>query len=533
MPPSPNLPPQHDALFNCTNLTLEPTHSFDGVSSPPGRALVKRSRLNDEGGARLKRLKYITQEPLPDEKCEAELDKAEEDGSIAFCAARRTRTFFHARQALAMSRPGVTSRSLPLPTRSQLRAYVSSHKTDVFKCFSERSNSFLTPPYACAYSHAAKRGAVPHLAVATEQGTVYIWDTSKREELGRDPKRVDHNIHENGIFDLQWSPDDTLLATCSGDHTTRITDITTGKTLHVLRGHTSTVKTVIWDPRHDSLLSTGGRDGGIRVWDLRIAGSTTHGLTSHSPVTVIDGAHGEDKQANRGGRRKLAPTARTVTSLVYTEGRSEGLISAGSFDGILRLWDLRQPISAPRAKGQKRPVQPATMSAFDPTITEGARRARGLASVAVGTGPTTGLLFGLGVDSRVHTYAASTLLPLSQKGTFKHPSMHTNSFWVRLALSPDGKSLVSGSSGTDKGASAFLFDVSQTALAAPPILPDSGGIELPGQKGEVGGVDWAHDMLATCSDDGTVRVWRRDPEIRQQCDLNADARWEWTWGIDR
>jgi alpha-tubulin suppressor-like RCC1 family protein len=32
---------------------------------------------------------------------------------------------------------------------------------------------------------AAKRGAVPYLAVATEQGTVYIWDTSKREELGQ------------------------------------------------------------------------------------------------------------------------------------------------------------------------------------------------------------------------------------------------------------------------------------------------------------------------------------------------------------
>lgn len=30
---------------------------------------------------------------------------------------------------------------------------------------------------------AAKRGAVPHLAVATEQGTVYIWNTSKREAL--------------------------------------------------------------------------------------------------------------------------------------------------------------------------------------------------------------------------------------------------------------------------------------------------------------------------------------------------------------
>jgi denticleless len=121
---------------------------------------------------------------------------------------------------------------------------------------------------------------------------------------------------------------------------------------------------------------------------------------------------------------------------------------------------------------------------------------------------------------------------MSPKGTFKHPNMNTNSFWVRLALSPDGRSIVSGSSGTDKGASAFLFDVSQTALAAPSIFPDTAGVELPGQKGEVGGVDWAQDMLATCADDGTVRVWRFDPEMRRQCDTEADAQWTWTWGVD-
>jgi len=200
---------------------------------------------------------------------------------------------------------------------------------------------------------------------------------------------------------------------------------------------------------------------------------------------------------------------------------------------MLRLWDLRQLTQATPTKSQKqRAAQPADMSAFDPSMVEGGRRARGLTSVVAGTGPTCGLLFGLGVDSRVHTYAASTLLPLSQKGTFKHPNMSTISFWVRLALSPDGRSLASGSSGTDKGASAFTFDVSQTARAAPPISPDSAGVELPGQKGEVGGVDWAQDMLATCSDDGIVRVWRFDPEIRQQCDLDAEARLTWTWGVD-
>jgi hypothetical protein len=101
----------------------------------------------------------------------------------------------------------VSSLTVAVPTRSLLRAYVSSHKTDVFTCNSDRTDSFLTPPYACAYTHgalffkgervgrplitvkAAKRGGVPRLAVATEQGTVYVWDTSKREELGRGQSR--------------------------------------------------------------------------------------------------------------------------------------------------------------------------------------------------------------------------------------------------------------------------------------------------------------------------------------------------------
>jgi len=122
------------------------------------------------------------------------------------------------------------------------------------------------------------------------------------------------------------------LATCSGDHTARITDIVTGKTTHALRGHTSTVKTVVWNPQNASLLSTGGRDGGVRVWDLRVAERTSHGMTSHAPAIVIDGAR-KDKQLNRGGRRKVAPSVRKVTSLVYSDGQSDRLISSGSFDG--------------------------------------------------------------------------------------------------------------------------------------------------------------------------------------------------------
>lgn len=105
---------QHDALSDCTNLALESTAGFLGVPSPLGRALVKRARVNKDEGARPKRLKYTIPESLPEEKCEAEL---EEDDPVAFFGARRTRTFFHARQSLAMSRPGITCRYFPCRSR--------------------------------------------------------------------------------------------------------------------------------------------------------------------------------------------------------------------------------------------------------------------------------------------------------------------------------------------------------------------------------------------------------------------------------
>ena len=67
-------------------------------------------------------------------------------------------------------------------TRSMLRTFVSSDKADVFKCHSCETDSFITLPYACAFSHDAKRGGTPLLAVATEQGVVHILNTARRRD---------------------------------------------------------------------------------------------------------------------------------------------------------------------------------------------------------------------------------------------------------------------------------------------------------------------------------------------------------------
>ncbi|KAI0068996.1 WD40 repeat-like protein [Artomyces pyxidatus] len=451
---------------------------------------------------------------------------------------RRRRTVCRTLSALAMSRPGSFPRQVQLPTRSVLRSFVSSHKADVFVCHSDRTSAFMTPPYACAYTNAAKRGGVPYLAVATEQGTVYIRNTSKRDAWDAEPQRIDLDVHDNGIFDIQWSMSDALFATSAGDHSTRITDPITAKTLHILRGHTSTVKSVVWDPAHENLLSTGGRDGGICVWDLRVEAMEQDDGVPHaiSPVLTIKGAHGEDPQSKGRGRKAKTSGSRTVTSLLYPNTDPYGLISGGSFDGILRYWDLRQPTSSGKTKTAKaQGMRPTQMSAFDPTTLHGTRRSHGITSLVCGSGPTAGVLFGLGTDSRIHTYAMPSLLPLSDTPgrAFTHPQMLTNSFYVRLALAPNGRWLASGSTMTGGFGSAFLYDVSQTALAAPTGIAETAGVQLAAQRGEVGAVDWAEGMLATCSDDGSVRIWRTDDEMRRRCDEEDDAHWNWAWAVDQ
>ena len=103
----------------------------------------------------------------------------------------------------------------------------------------------------------------------------------------------------------------------------------------------------------------------------------------------------------------------------------------------------------------------------------------------------------------------------------------TNSFYVRIAVSPCGRWLASGSS---KG-SVFLYDVGagerNRARQSSEI-----GVELNGQMGEVGALDWADGQLATCADDGTVRIWRPDYDVYSKCiEDPKEARWDWNFAM--
>lgn len=66
-------------------------------------------------------------------------------------------------------------------------------------------------------------------------------------------------------MDLGWSPDDSLLASCSLDNTVRIWQATSGSQVAVLTGHRSLVKGLTWDPI-GSFLATQSDDKSVIIW---------------------------------------------------------------------------------------------------------------------------------------------------------------------------------------------------------------------------------------------------------------------------
>ncbi|KAI5120503.1 hypothetical protein M0805_000088 [Coniferiporia weirii] len=524
------------ALYDLTN---------DVLSSPNSPTRGKRRADNhDIANKRLK----LTEEKLDEgaEEVDRDMVVKSSGASESRLLDRRCRpSAFASLRALRMGDP-VARRLFTLPTIRVLESFVSSNKSDLFKCHSLDSGSFLTPPYACAYSYASKRGQGSILAVATEQGTVDILSTAKRRDWDPESSRTTLKIHNNGIFDVKWSPSDSYIATASGDRSLCITDprSSTGTAHHNLNGgHSSTVKCVAWDPLHTDLLASGGRDGCICLWDIRECSQNSSSQDDaegrRKPVITIPYAHETRAgKSTRKGRVILAP--KSVTSLAYTPGSPHEIISSGSGDGIIRKWDLRFTPPSPTKRSKKpAPILPIDDSVDDlTTLPSGApsaglmfspRRARGIISMTFGSGPSAGRIFALSNDSRIHTYnahgAAGAPLDIPQVDqAYAHRHMATNSFYVRTAVSPCGRWLASGGA----GGSAFLFDVAAGNSGEELSVR---GVELKGQEGEVGAIDWADGALATCADDGTVRIWRPDVERHRTCtEQPEEARWDWSWG---
>jgi WD40 repeat protein len=108
------------------------------------------------------------------------------------------------------------------------------------------------------------------VAVGEENGSISLIESAKGDKIGFSKATVRFQAHNNAILDLQFSSDDRLLATASGDQSSRIIDALTQKTICTLERHTASLRQVRFQPESGNrIVVTSSRDGNVNVWDLR------------------------------------------------------------------------------------------------------------------------------------------------------------------------------------------------------------------------------------------------------------------------
>ena len=138
--------------------------------------------------------------------------------------------------------------------------------------------------------------------------------------------------HEGAVLDIAFSPDNSFLASCSGDKTVRLWEPHTEMPLVTLEGHEDWVLSLAWAPDTGRLLSADS-GGKIIAWEVRQ-------ITQNLPKFLE--AQAKRKAQKLGFWRVMTGHDKFVTSIcwrpVHLDARCE-LAASSSKDGTVRLWD--------------------------------------------------------------------------------------------------------------------------------------------------------------------------------------------------
>jgi len=134
--------------------------------------------------------------------------------------------------------------------------------------------------------------------------------------VGEEKPQARLSGHTDEVNSIKWSPDGSLLASCSDDFTAKIWNHSQGSTpLQSLDEHTNAIYQIKWQPptttgAKSSMLATASFDSTVRLWDAE-TGKSLQTLTDHE---------------------------RHVYSVAFSpNGR---YLASGSMDYTLRIWDV-------------------------------------------------------------------------------------------------------------------------------------------------------------------------------------------------
>jgi len=181
------------------------------------------------------------------------------------------------------------------------------------------------------------------LASASFDKTVHIWDVATHKPV------QSFTGHSDFVYSVAFSPDGQWLASASKDRTVRLFETATGKSRLTLSGMEQEVLAVAISPDGKQVVSS-GQESQLSWWNAQTGERTRrqggHGIAVHEIWFSKDGqlvaSAGADRTVRlwRGDNGTPVRTL-AVGSVVYTTAISPNgkLIAAGSFDGLLRLFD--------------------------------------------------------------------------------------------------------------------------------------------------------------------------------------------------
>uniref|UniRef100_A0A6B2KWF4 NACHT domain-containing protein n=1 Tax=Arcella intermedia TaxID=1963864 RepID=A0A6B2KWF4_9EUKA len=270
--------------------------------------------------------------------------------------------------------------------------------------------------------------------------------------------------HEKALLGCEYSPDGTLLATCSEDHKVKVwnTDSTgQWKELKVLTGHEKTVNSVSWSPDGTRLVSA-SEDRKVIVWEFTPSSFLIrHRLTGHKDIATC---------------ASFDPTGTRIIS--------------GSNDNLIIIWDVESGLPVSTLVGHTGSVYRAVFFKTYPKEEEFPQD------------PSK--------DQEDPQQAPKKLQPSDLTQIVSCSFDRTVKIWewrenmkicgheariLSVAFSPDGKKLATGA--RDK--TGKIWDTATgNELAA-----------LVGHTSNVFGICWSPDgkLVCTASRDSTVKIW--------------------------
>ncbi|KAL0235037.1 hypothetical protein GEMRC1_001619 [Eukaryota sp. GEM-RC1] len=204
---------------------------------------------------------------------------------------------------------------------------------------------------------------LPLLAIGHESGAIFL---DSYFELLDGPSSIHQfpisssnsallEFHSQIVQDVKFSTCDRYLLSSSSDKTACVWDLQHQVPLHLLQGHTGTVRSSIFLPSSgNSIIVSGGRDAGICIWDTRQPcfadplSPTSLALNSTSPPCFV-------AESPISSLRAISPAPRTprmgYTSLSAVS--TYHFISSNDV-GELSLWDIRSCTAATAPKRHRR-----------------------------------------------------------------------------------------------------------------------------------------------------------------------------------